>query len=145
MWRDIFYALPTEAEVIPLRLLVVQDNADLGQIWCNFLRRRGVDVTLVTNGEDAVRAIAMDPFDALIIEPVLSGGLPVADFATFRNPEIIIIAVTKSDFFSGGALFDLIPNVRGVLRPPVRPEDLAAYLEHFVDRVATKEKTARLG
>ncbi len=128
-----------------LRLLVVQENADLGQIWCNFLRRRGVEVTLVTNGEDAVRAIAMDPFDALIIEPVLSGGLPVADFATFRNPEIIIIAVTKSDFFSGGALFDLIPNARGVLRPPVRPEDLAAYLEHFSERAETRKAARRNG
>ena len=128
-----------------MRLLVVQDNADLGRLWGNFLRRRGLDVTLVTTDEEAIKALAMDPFDAMVIEPALSsgGGLPVTDFATFRNPDIVIIAVTKSDFFSGGSLFDLIPNARGVLRTPVRPEDLAAYLEHFGSRATAKSRIAR--
>lgn len=85
--------------------------------------------------------LAQDIYDAMIIEPVLSGGggLPVADFATFRNPDVIIIAVTKSDFFSSGSIFELIPNMRGLLHTPVRPEDLAAYVEHFSERAETRE------
>lgn len=130
-----------------MRLLVVQDNADLGRIWCNFLARRGLEVSLATSGEDANRILAQDIYDAMIIEPVLSGGggLPVADFATFRNPDVIIIAVTKSDFFSSGSIFELIPNMRGLLHTPVRPEDLAAYVEHFSERVETREAARSRG
>lgn len=115
---------------------MVQDNTDLGALWCAFLRRRGLVVSLAGSGEEALSALAQDEYDALIIEPVLSGGggLPVADFATYRNPDIVIIAVTKSNFFSGGSIFDLMPNARGLLRTPVRPEDIAAYVEHFSDR-----------
>ncbi|MEM8871016.1 MAG: hypothetical protein AAGE38_11485 [Pseudomonadota bacterium] len=134
-------------EVIPVRILVVQDNTDLGALWCAFLRRRGLSSTLAGNEEEALAALASDAYDALIIEPVLSGGggLPVTDFATYRNPDIVIIAVTKSDFFSGGSIFSLIPNARGLLRTPVRPEDIAAYVEHFSDRRDTRAQVRESG
>jgi hypothetical protein len=63
----------------------------------------------------------------------LAGGqaLAVADFATYRNPEMPIIAVTARGFFSDGAVFELIPNARGLLRAPLRLEDMAALVEHY--------------
>ena len=117
----------------------MQDNADLGRIWCRFLERRGFLVSLATASDEALRALDETDFDALILEPMVdSGGLSVADFASFRNPDIQILAVTRSTFFSAGAILQMMPNARGVLRTPVRPEDLVAYLEHFGDRAATK-------
>ena len=55
-------------------------------------------------------------------------------FATYRNPEIPIIAVTARGFFSDSAIFELIPNARGLLRAPLRPEDMAALVEHYGSR-----------
>ncbi|WP_157966219.1 response regulator [Oceanibium sediminis] len=113
-------------------VLLVQDNADLALIWARFLARRGFNVTTASTQTEAMRVLATAPFNTLIIDPALQdGGLPVADYATFRNPDIKILIVTRSSFFSEGMVFDLVPNARGVLRTPVRPGDLAAYLEYF--------------
>lgn len=117
-----------------MRVLVVQGNADLGAIWCRFLTREGIEADLASTQEEALRHIATEDYDALVIDPVLSadeGGLPVADFATFRNPDILVIAVTTSTFFSGGSIFEMMPTARGILRTPLRPGDLLAYLQHF--------------
>lgn len=118
-----------------MQILVLQENADLGSIWSAFLERRGLTPRLATNAEKAMGFLSRRPYDVLVFDPaVQTGALALADFATFRNPDVKILAVTASSFFSDGTLFDLIPNARGVLRQPVRPEDLAAYLEHFKER-----------
>lgn len=116
-----------------MRLLVVQDNADLGRMWCRFLARQGIRADLAVDPAAAHECLSENHYDVLVIEPDLDGGrgLPVADFATFRNPDIAILAVTRSSFFSEMVIFDIMPNARAVLRTPVRPEDLAAYIEHF--------------
>lgn len=125
-----------------MRVLVVQDNRDLGAIWCRFLGRRGVQTTLAVNDTEAIEALENGCFDALVLEPVLDGGggLCVADIAAYRQPEMPIIAVTKSEFFSDGTIFSIIPNARGFLRTPVRPDDIAAYLEHCANRKTEKNQ-----
>lgn len=130
----------------PVRILVVQDISDLGGIWCAFLRRRGLSAQLATSLKEAMDVLSMESFDALIFDPATSdGALPLADFATYRNPNIKILAVTASMFFSDRTVFSLIPNARGVLRQPVRPEDLAAYMEHFQTKFVCEqnEETAQ--
>ncbi len=119
-----------------MRVLVVQDNPDLGSIWCKFLNRHGLDARLVTSEAAAIDALEADRFDVLVLEPVLDGGggLCIADLAAFRYPDMPIIAVTKSSFFADGSIFAMIPNACGLLRTPVKPEDLVAYLEHFAPR-----------
>ncbi|NNU79600.1 response regulator [Halovulum dunhuangense] len=116
-----------------MRVLVVHENGDLCGIWARFLKRSGFSVKVATSPADAEYQLASADFDVLVVEPELEGhgGLSVADMATFRNPEIRILAVTASSFFSEGTIFDLIPNARGVLRTPVRLEDLGAYIDHF--------------
>lgn len=82
----------------------------------------------------ALEALGAQTYDALVIDPVLQepcDGLAVADMATVRNPDIVILAVTKSTFLSEGSIFSLIPNARGVMHTPMRPDDLLAYLQHF--------------
>lgn len=128
--------MPPDVEGKSVHVLVVQDNRDLGAIWCRFLTRHGVGAQLATSEDEAIEALASQQFDALILEPVLDGGggLSVADIAAYRHPDLPIIAVTKSEFFSDGSIFSIIPNARGFLRTPVRPEDLIAYLEHCTAR-----------
>ena len=62
-------------------------------------------------------------FEALVLDMELAEGeaIAVADFATYRNPDLPIIAVTARGFFSDGAIFELVPNARGLLRAPLRP------------------------
>ena len=115
-----------------MKVLIVQDNADLGLIWSRFLERQGHEVVLATHISDAFEALRKDDFDAMVLEPILDSesGFAVADFAAVRQPDLPIIAVTKSSFFSDGSIFQLLPNARGFMRLPLRPDDLQAYLEH---------------
>lgn len=82
---------------------------------------------------DALRGLR---FDACVLDIELPGGaaLSVADFATYRDPDLPIIAVTARGFFSDSAIFELIPNARGLLRTPIKPADMAALVEHYGGR-----------
>lgn len=117
-----------------MRVLIVEHNADLGRIWGRFLERQGVVVTLATSQKDAIAAMRFDDFDALVIDLVLpdGGAIALSDYAAYRFPDIPIITVTSTNFFSDGSLFQIIPNARGVMRAPFRPDDLAALLHHCV-------------
>lgn len=124
-----------------MRVLLVQDNADLGAIWKRFLKRHGIHAHLATTQAEAIDALENTHFDALVLELVLpdGGGIAVADFAAYKSPEIPVIAVTKSSFFSDGSIFEVVPNARCLMRTPVRPDDLVAYLEHCAEKQPERE------
>ena len=115
-----------------MKVLIVEHNADLGRIWSRFLERQGVSVDLATSQRDAIAMMRFNDYDALVTELVLpdGGAIAISDYATYRFPEIPIITVTSSRFFSDGSIFELMPNARGLMRTPFRPDDLAALLEH---------------
>jgi DNA-binding NtrC family response regulator len=119
-----------------VRVLIVEHNRDLARIWAGFLSRQGMACRIAEGEAEATVALRDEPFDALVLDMELPEGaaLAVADFATYRNPEIPIIAVTAHGFFSDSAIFELIPNARGLLRAPLRPEDMAALVEHYANR-----------
>lgn len=123
-----------------MQVLIVEANADLAAIWAAFLRRQGMTCTLAQTPAEAFAALRDSPFDALVLDMDVSEdeSVPVADFATYRNPDIPIIVVTAQSFFSDGLLFQLIPNARGLLRSPLRPEDMAALVEHYASRSSAR-------
>lgn len=91
---------------------------------------------LAGDGAEAEEALRESSFDTLVLDMELPRGeaLSVADFASYRNPEIPILAVTARGFFSDGAIFELVPNARGLLRSPLRPDDMAALIQHYTRR-----------
>jgi DNA-binding NtrC family response regulator len=125
-----------------VRILIVEPNLDLARIWAGFLARQGMACTLAASDAEARDALRYGVFDALVLDMEMPGGgaLAVADFATYRDPEIPIIAVTARGFLSDSAIFELIPNARGLLRAPLRPEDMAALVEHYGGRHASSER-----
>lgn len=127
-----------------MQVLIVEHNQDLARIWSGFLERQGIACMLATAEAEAYVALRSREFDALVLDMELPEGeaFRVADFASYRNPDIPIIAVTARGFFSDGAIFQLIPNARGLLRAPLRPEDMAALVEHYAGRSAAARQRA---
>ncbi|MBP7000447.1 response regulator [Amaricoccus sp.] len=127
-----------------MKVLIVEHNRDLARIWAGFLGRQGMACVLAGAAEEAYDALRAEGFDALVLDMELDGGeaIAVADFATYRNPEIPIIAVTARGFFSDSAIFELVPNARGLLRAPLRLEDMAALVEHYAARSAEAARKA---
>lgn len=116
-----------------MRILLVQHNKDLSELWARFLQRQGVEVKQAATQLAAIDLIRFEKFDALVLDLVLpdGGAIAISDYATYRCPDVPIIAVTSTRFFSDGSIFDLIPNARSLMRTPLRPDDLAAVLEHY--------------
>jgi DNA-binding NtrC family response regulator len=121
-----------------LQTLIVERSADLGLIWCRFLERQGVSCDHVCDEAAAYGALRSGAFDALVLDLEMEGGAAfrISDFASYRNPEIAIITVSANAFFSDGAIFELIPNARGMLREPLRLDDMAALVQHYGGRRA---------
>lgn len=124
-----------------MQILMVQHNEELSEIWTKFLERKGVEVVRAATQSEAVEILRFEKFDALVIDLVLpdGGAIAISDYATYRQPDVPIIAVTSTGFFSDGSIFELIPNARSLMRTPLRPDDLAAVLEHYAP---AEEKSA---
>jgi len=116
-----------------LRVLIAQQNAELGKLWAGFLEREGASATLVTTQGEALTQLRAQAFDALILEMVLpdGGAIAIADFAAYRMPDVPVITVNSSSFFSDGSVFQLMPNVQSVMQAPVEGKDLAAVISHL--------------
>lgn len=117
-----------------MRILMVQQNQDLSDLWAKFLQRQGASVLQSSTQQDAINKLRFERFDALVLDLVLpdGGAIAISDYATYKYPEVPIIAVTSTSFFSDGSIFEVIPNARSLMRTPLRPDDLAAVIQHYV-------------
>lgn len=117
----------------PLHVLIVTNEAALGTLWQRHLERSGAVVEVTQTQDGAIDLLDRKPVDIVILNMALEGGsaLAVADYAGFRCPGAKIISVTNSNFFSGGSVFALLPNVCAQVTPTTPPDDIAAMVEHF--------------
>lgn len=114
------------------RVLIVEAQKELGLLWKKFLIQQGFDVDLAVNQPDAIEKLQFYSWDVLVIDLVMrnASALAISDFASYKNPDISIIVVSASSFFSDGSVFDILPNARGFMSQPVEPDDLAAVVDH---------------
>ncbi|HIP23455.1 MAG TPA: hypothetical protein EYG79_07685 [Rhodobacteraceae bacterium] len=119
-----------------MRVLIAQHNAELGRLWAGFLEREGIEATLVPSQSEALAQLRAQDFEALVLEMVLpdGGAIAIADFAAYRMPDVPVITVNSSSFFSDGSIFQLLPNVHSVMQAPVEGKDLAAMVSHLQNK-----------
>jgi DNA-binding NtrC family response regulator len=123
------------------QVLIVEAQESLGKLWQNFLKRQGFEVALAVNQKDAIDSLRFNQCDVLVIDLMLpdSSVLAISDFASYKNPDISIIVVSASSFFSDGSIFELLPNARGFMNQPIEPDDLAAVVDHCT-RTANRDR-----
>ncbi len=130
-----------------MQVLIVQPSRELAGVWAQFLERRGMRATLAATSAEAFEALRLCGYGALVLDMEMPAGeaIAVADFATYRDPGVPIIAVTAEGFFSDSAIFELIPNARGLLRAPLKLDDMAALVEHYGGRHITEQQPGVAG
>jgi DNA-binding NtrC family response regulator len=126
----------TEAapQVARTRCLLLHRDRGLATIWARFLEREGVDATLVGSTSEAFEALRGEDVHVLVLDIEAPEALTVADFAAYRCPDLPVISVSARTFFCETAIFQIIPNARSVLRPPVDPADMAVVAGHYAWR-----------
>jgi DNA-binding response OmpR family regulator len=116
-----------------MNVLIVESQANLGNLWKAHLLRSGADVRLATTQEAACAYIVDQSPDVIILDLVLSEGsaLAVSDYASYKAPNARIIFVTDTSFFSDGSIFNLASNACAFIQSTTPPEDVAAMVEHY--------------
>ena len=116
-----------------MNCLIVESNADLGRLWQRHLERLGITVTLALTGARALNLIESQAFDVVVLDLLLDEGsaLAIADFADFRQPNINVVFVTNTTFFSDGSIFNHAANACAFVESSTPPDDLAAIVHHY--------------
>lgn len=116
-----------------MKVLIVESENGLANIWQRHLQRLGMDVERARGQADAIVHLSTHEIDVIIMDIMLAEGsaLAVADYASYRIPEAQVIFVTNTSFFSDGSIFSFAPNACAFVQSATPPEDLAAMVEHY--------------
>ncbi|MEP2531104.1 response regulator [Shimia sp.] len=116
-----------------MRVLIVENEYDLGKIWQSHMERLGVEANLVTSYAAAVTVLESEVYDVMVLDLVLENGaaLALSDFAAYRHPDVQVVFVTNTTFFSDGSIFNHSANVCAFMPTGTPPDDLAAMVEHY--------------
>lgn len=116
-----------------MRVLIVEENANIGRVWRRHLERLGCGVDMAQSQSQAIHLLQNVTVDVIVLNLILKSGsaFAVADFSSYRQPQAKVIFVTSSSFFSDGSIFQHIPNACAMLPAEVSAEDLGALVEHY--------------
>ena len=119
-----------------MRVLIVESNAGLAEIWSRHLQRTGMEVEVAPTQYDAIHTLIRSEVDVIVLDLGLEDGsaMAVADFASYRRPEARVIFVTSRSFFSDGSIFNHFANAGAFLEAQTPPADLCAIVEHLGSR-----------
>ncbi|RVT85363.1 response regulator [Rhodobacteraceae bacterium CCMM004] len=117
-----------------VKLLIVEDDAVLRDLWLDVFREAGHDAVGVASAERARERLLLDAYDGVILDLCLGedSGLSVATLASYTNPDCRVMMITGSNLFVRGELFTMTPNIVAVLRKPISIHELVAVAEYEV-------------
>jgi CheY-like chemotaxis protein len=86
----------SQAKPLPARLLVVEDNEQVGAFAEALLTDQGHDVVRASSAEEALELIRSKPFDLVFSDVVMPGmgGLRLAEVLAKERPELPVILAT---------------------------------------------------
>ncbi len=112
------------------RIVVVDDDVELGSMIADILRERGHHVTVHDRAKDAMGSIELGEIDALITDLRMPemGGLELIEWAAKHDPRLVMIAITGF-----GNLETAIKAIRAgafdYLSKPFEPEALVLAVD----------------
>jgi DNA-binding NtrC family response regulator len=126
-------------------VLVVDDDPMVTSALKYFVETRGYRFTSVSTLAEASKALARQPFDAVLLDLYLpdGNGLDVLDRSLELDPRPIVIAMTARAEIHG-AVAAIRRGATDYLAKPLDLEDLGARLEHALENASMRRKLAVL-
>ena len=127
------------------RVLVTDDDADVRRVLRKTLDALGFEVSESTNGEQAVRAAAVRPFDAVLMDVNMPGigGIEACRKIRQNAPRCQILMLTVRDR-EADKIEALDAGADDYITKPFSIPELAARLRSAVRRSATTALDSRL-
>jgi CheY-like chemotaxis protein len=128
--------LPEKSAAHSVRALLVEDNPVNQQVVLRLLQKHGHQVTVASNGREALKALAAAEFDIVLMDvqmPVMTG---LEATEAIRRTErgsgcrVPIVAMT-AHAMTGDKELCLASGMDGYLSKPIRLKDLLEALEKF--------------
>lgn len=138
-------AVREDGGTAPGRVLVAEDEEHLGTLLVQFLRGRGLDVTLVRDGTAALAALADGEFDAAVVDVQMPGadGYAVLAAATaLARPAAVIIA--SGNGTRETALAALRGGAYGTVAKPYRMAEVELVVQRAVETRRLRDAVIRL-
>jgi DNA-binding NtrC family response regulator len=131
-----------------LRVLIIEDEADLAEVFHDYIVSRGHTAEVVGSAEQALERLHAAPPDVIILDVKLPGmsGLQLMSLPAVRQAAIPVIVVS-GHATEYEALACLRLGALEFLAKPVRLEILGAVLEHaaiFAEREAAGHPERRM-
>ncbi len=113
------------------RVLLVDDDASMRILLPRILARRGFDVSVAKDADDAEKTLASRDFDAVVLDVQMPGldGISLAKVVRTRWPDIEIIIVSAFDSESTRKRA-ADAGVKAFLPKPIGVEDLIGCLQN---------------
>lgn len=124
------------------RILLVEDDVNLGSLLREYLNARGYIATLEADGEKGFRAFKKDHFDLCILDIMLpiKDGFTLARDIRIQNPEVPVIFLTaksmKTDILEG-----FRAGADDYMTKPFSMEELLLRIEAILRRTSRSEHT----
>lgn len=130
------------------RLLLIDDDLELGQMLREFLEADRIELTHSANGEDGLAALLAAPFDLLILDIMLPGmsGLDVLRRLRQSSDIPVIMLTARGDDVD--RIVGLEVGADDYLSKPFNPRELLARIKAILrrsQRPPEKERQWRLG
>jgi DNA-binding response OmpR family regulator len=130
-------------ELMATRILIVEDDPDIAQLVARYLGKAGFVSDLADTGRDALRAIAVQPPDLIVLDLMLPqvDGLEVcrmvrSDAATAAIPVIMLTARAEES----ERIVGLEMGADDYLAKPFSPNELVARVRALLRRVQRNDE-----
>ncbi|HEX6241517.1 MAG TPA: sigma-54 dependent transcriptional regulator [Polyangiales bacterium] len=127
------------------KILLVEDDAAMGQLLVRDLSRRGFDAQHVTSAADALAAVETEAFGAIVSDVRLGGmtGLELCERLCARRPDVPVILITAFGDMQL-AIAALRAGAHDFLPKPFEIEELAVRVSHAVELKQLRAEVKRL-
>ena len=117
--------------------MIVEDERDVADMLGEMLRRDGYDISLAASGNEALRRIEAEPFDAIISDvrmPDLDGPGLLQALTKAKSPLADRLIFITGDTLSPSARTFLAAAKRPVVEKPLSPDLVRQAIELVVVR-----------
>ncbi|MBF0778558.1 response regulator transcription factor [Streptococcus cuniculi] len=119
------------------KILVVEDDATINQVICEFLKEHGYQVTSVMDGGEALERFAKDNFDLIILDIMLPtvNGLDVLKKIRLHSQVPVMMLTALDDEYTQLVSFNHL--ISDYVTKPFSPLILVKRIENILRRTAT--------
>lgn len=117
------------------RILVVEDQDDIAQMFAAFLKSHGYDADIALAPEDGLRLARRFPYDLIMLDLMMPGmtGLDFAERVRERDGETPLLMVTGRDDDGLVKRVAHMAGVNDVMFKPVEPGELVLRVRSLTE------------